>query len=69
VIGEKKTASYTFDQATTDRAILLYRTKELCALPYSSDLANTLVPGNESLQTDGCSMAKDSAESSMLGNK
>jgi hypothetical protein len=67
-IGSKQAAEYTFAQSTSDRSVLLYRVKELCALPHNSDLFDTRVPGDEVLRTDGCSLEKDSSESSMLGN-
>jgi hypothetical protein len=65
-IGSKQAAKYTFAQSTSDRSVLLYRVKELCALPHNSDLFDSRVPGDEVLRTDGCSLQQDSSESSML---
>ncbi len=64
-IAGKASASYVFAPNTSDRAVLLYRTKEFCALRQSG-LVNTQVSGNETLKTDGCAMQKETTESSIV---
>ncbi len=67
-ISARKSATYTFAKNTSDRAILLYRPKDYCALVGNSDLSDLRVAGDEVLRTDGCVLEQDKTENSMLAN-
>jgi hypothetical protein len=65
-IGGKKSSTYTFAKGTTNRAVLVYRPKDYCALVGSGDLKDFSVAGDETLRTDGCEWQKDPTQSSAL---
>ncbi len=64
-IASKQSVGYTFASNTSDRTVLLYRAKELCALN-RSELSELRAPGDATLTTDGCVLQKESSESSSL---